>query len=69
MVSVELISSSCGSDDPDAAGDAESSLSIAEGPSLFMATSTDAASRSWTCWCFEMSSFDVNCHSGVCSHL
>lgn len=36
---------------------------------LFIVTSTDAASRSWTCWCFEMSSLEVRDHSGVCSHL
>lgn len=36
---------------------------------LFMATNTLAASRSWTCWCLEMSNFDVYDHSGVCSHL
>lgn len=37
--------------------------------SLFMARRTDAASSNWTCWCFEMRSFDVTDHSGVCSHL
>lgn len=36
---------------------------------LFMATNTLAASRSWTCWCLEISNFDVYDHSGVCSHL
>lgn len=47
VVSAELISLSCGSDDPEAAGE-EASLSMA-GPSTFIATSTDAASNSWTC--------------------
>jgi hypothetical protein len=77
VVSAEL--RSCPSENPDAAGDAESwslAKSLAESggvvaslASLFMARSTDAASSSWTCWCFEMSSFDVTDHSGVCSHL
>lgn len=35
----------------------------------FMETRIDAASRSWTCWCLEMRSFEVSDHSGVCSHL
>jgi hypothetical protein len=57
------------SDEPEAGGDMDEwSLSPAS-LSLFMATRTDAASRSWTCWCLEMSSFDVYCHSGVCSQL
>jgi hypothetical protein len=38
-------------------------------PSAFIATKTDAASRSCTCWCLEISSLEVNCHWGVCSHL
>jgi hypothetical protein len=34
-----------------------------------MATKTDAASSNCTCWCFEISSLEVYCHCGVCSHL
>lgn len=70
---------SCTSENPDAPGDAESwslAKSLAESggvvaslASLFMARSTEAASSSCTCWCFEMSSFEVTDHSGVCSHL
>ena len=74
-MSAEL-SPSRGSEDPDAAGDAESwseLKSLADGggvgPSWFIATRTDAASSNWTCWCFEINSFDVYDHSGVCSHL
>jgi hypothetical protein len=26
---------------------------------LFMATRTEAASRSWTCWCLEIKSLEV----------
>lgn len=63
---MELSSSSRMSDEPEAAGEEELSLSL--GPSWFIATSTEAASRSWTCWCFDISNFDVYCHSGVCSH-
>jgi hypothetical protein len=70
VVSVELIrSSSCGSDEPEAAGDDELSLSTPDAASWFIATRTEAASRSCTCWCFEISSFEVYCHSGVCSQL
>lgn len=65
VVSVEL-KPSRRSDEPEAAGDAESSLSSLI---LFMARRTEAASSSWTCWCLEMSSLDVYCHSGVCSQL
>ena len=35
----------------------------------FMETRMEAASSSCTCWCLEMSSFEVSDHSGVCSHL
>lgn len=69
MVSLELKSSSRMPEEPDAAGEDESSLSPPSLPSWFMATRTEAASRSWTCWCFEMSSFEVYCHWGVCSQL
>jgi hypothetical protein len=62
---VELRSSRM-SDEPEAGGEAESSLSSLI---LFMATRTEAASSSWTCWCLEMSSLEVYCHSGVCSQL
>ena len=68
MVSAELGSSSR-SDDPDAAGEDELSLSFVGVPLALMSINTDAASSSWTCWCFEMRSFDVTCHCGVCSHL
>lgn len=60
---------------PEAAGDAdESSLPIrfksSEGvPSWFMLTSTEAASRSCTCWCLEMRSLDVTAQAGSCSQL
>lgn len=61
VVSVELKScSSRISEEPDAAGE-DVSLSLAV-PSAFIATKTEAASRSWTCWCFEMSNFEVYCH-------
>lgn len=71
---------SCGSESADAGGDAESwsllkslaesgGVEVESSGTLFIATRTDAASRSWTCWCFEMRSFDVRDHSGVCSHL
>lgn len=43
--------------------------SSALGSLWFMVSRTLAASRSCTCWCFEMRSFEVYDHSGVCSHL
>ena len=49
VVSAELDPSSCKSDEPDAAGEAELSLSFVGGASAFIATSTLAASRSCTC--------------------
>jgi hypothetical protein len=64
-VSAELVPSCC-SEEPDAAGLAESwSLwkSFAESggvvPSSFMVSSTEAASKSWTCWCLEISNLEV----------
>lgn len=59
---------------PESTGDAdEPSLSRVEescsGPSTFMVQRTEAASSSCTCWCFEISSFDVIAHAGSCSHL
>ena len=55
------------SEEPDAGGEGEEwSLSLL---SAFMAMSTEAASSSCTCWCLEMSSLEVYCHSGVCSQL
>ena len=38
-------------------------------PFEFIVIKTEAASSSCTCWCLEMSSFEVKDHSGVCSHL
>lgn len=49
VVSAELGSSSRISEDPEAAGDEELSLSLVALPSEFMATKTEAASRSCTC--------------------
>lgn len=66
VVSVELMSSSCSSEVADISGEAEDwSLSIilgvsgGNGASWFIPTRTEAASSNCTCWCFEMSSFDV----------
>jgi hypothetical protein len=68
-VLAELISSRR-SEEPEAGGDKdERSLSRAISASWFIATRTEAASNSCTCWCLEMSSLEVNCHSGVCSQL
>ncbi len=72
VVSAELKVSSLGSDEPEAAGEEELSPSgylIASSSGWFMVTSTEAASSSCTCWCFEISSLEVYAHSGVCSHL
>ena len=50
VVSIELISLSWGSEEPEAAGDGVLSLSMADPDiSWFMATSTDAASNNCTC--------------------
>jgi hypothetical protein len=67
VVSAEL--RSCCSEYPDATGDAEPcSLPKSRAESggvwpglglLFMATKTEAASRSCTCWCLEIKSLDV----------
>jgi hypothetical protein len=73
-----LRSSSCSSEYAEAGGEAESCSLVASSfpecedcASLVfpIATKTDAASSSCTCWCFEMRSFDVSDHSGVCSQL
>lgn len=75
MVSAELMSSSSLLSKPDAAGEADElslSLILPASPvaaSPFIATSTEAASSNWTCWCFDIKSLDVYCHSGVCSQL
>lgn len=44
---------------------------LREEPGLFgfILTSTVAASRSWTCWCFDIRSLEVYDHAGSCSHL
>ena len=77
VVSAELYPSSSGRpDEPEAAGEAEE-LSLSDGfdlsrsptASRFIPTRTDAASSNWTCWCFDISNFEVNAHSGVCSQL
>lgn len=69
-MSTELMPSSRRSDEPEAAGEADDwSLSAAGVPSAFMETRTEAASSSCTCWCFEIRSFEVMAHSGVCSQL
>lgn len=70
---------SCCSEYPEAPGEAESwSLAKSRAESggvlsaaglLFMATRTEAASNSCTCWCLEIKSLEVYDHSGVCSHL
>jgi hypothetical protein len=76
VVSAELCRSPW-SEYPDA-GDKDSGslgISLVESggvvtPSVgFMATRTDAASKSWTCWCLLIRSFEVKDHSGVCSQL
>lgn len=66
VVSVELRPSRS-SEIPDAVGEVDDrSESCVSG---FIFTKTVAASRSWTCWCLEMSSFEVTAHAGSCSHL
>ena len=55
-------------DDADIAGVGFPVMSSIAGKG-FIETSIEAASRSCTCWCLEMSNFEVSDHSGVCSHL
>lgn len=73
MVLAELRPSICSENPPDTDGEvSRGEVSRADSGGLvgtFMLTRTDAASRSWTCWCLEMSSLEVKDHSGVCSHL
>jgi hypothetical protein len=65
VVSVEL-RPSLSSEIPDTVGDADErsestgrGASAAGSESTFILTRTVAASRSWTCWCLEMRSFEV----------
>lgn len=78
MVSTEL-TPSCISEDEKAGDRDEASLgsiwddSFSDWPDVklseVMLHRTDAASKSWTCWCLEMRSLEVMAHAGSCSHL
>lgn len=69
MVFAELRPSNCSEKPPDIEGDVSRAESGGLVGWMFMFTSTFAASRSWTCWCLDISSLEVYAHSGVCSHL